>query len=60
LNVVRYMFFTPPEPDAGPIEVGRSLQGAVLLTGALTLLIGLFPGPLINWATHSVQLLALR
>jgi proton-translocating NADH-quinone oxidoreductase chain N len=60
LNVVRYMFFTPPEPDAGPIEVGRSLQGAVLLTGALTLLIGLFPGPLINWATQSVQLLALR
>ena len=60
LNVVRYMFFTPPEPDAGPIEVGRSLQGAVLLTGALTLLIGLFPGPLIEWATQSVQLLALR
>jgi NADH-quinone oxidoreductase subunit N len=60
LNVVRYMFFTPPEPDARPIEVGRSLQGAVLLTGALTLLIGLFPGPLIEWATRSVQLLALR
>ena len=37
-----------------------SLQGAVLLTGTLTLLIGLFPGPLIDWATRSVQLLALR
>ncbi len=38
----------------------KSLQAAVLLTGALTLLIGLFPGPLINWTTQSVQLLALR
>ncbi len=60
LNVVRYMFFVPPEPDAGPFKVGRGLEAAVLLTGALTLLIGLFPGPLIDWATQSVQLLAMR
>jgi proton-translocating NADH-quinone oxidoreductase chain N len=60
LNVVRYMFFMPAEADAEPIEVSRTLQGAVLLTGFLTLLIGLLPGPLINWASQSVQLLALR
>lgn len=60
LNVVRYMFFVPAEADAEPIEVSRTLQGAVLLTGFLTLLIGLLPGPLIHWATQSVQLLALR
>jgi proton-translocating NADH-quinone oxidoreductase chain N len=60
LNVVRVMFFVPVEADAEPIVVARPLQIAVLLTAALTLLIGLFPGPLIQWATQSVRLLALR
>ena len=60
LNVVRVMFFVPAEVDAEPIVVERPLQVAVLLTAALTLLIGLFPGPLIQWATQSVRLLALR
>lgn len=60
LNVVRVMFFTPPEPDAEAVTVERPLQVAVLLTAALTLLIGLFPGPLIAWASQSVQLLAWR
>jgi NADH-quinone oxidoreductase subunit N len=60
LNIVRYMFFTPAEPDAEPIEVGRPLQGAILCAGLLTLLIGLLPGPLITWASQSVQMLALR
>jgi NADH:ubiquinone oxidoreductase subunit 2 (subunit N) len=54
------MFFVPAEADAEPIVVERPLQIAVLLTAALTLLIGLFPGPLIQWATQSVRLLALR
>jgi NADH:ubiquinone oxidoreductase subunit 2 (subunit N) len=60
LNVVRVMFFVPAEADAEPIVVERPLQIAVLLTAALTLLIGLFPGPLIQWANQSVRLLALR
>lgn len=60
LNVVRVMFFVPAEVDAEPIIVERPLQIAVLLTAALTLLIGLFPGPLIQWASQSVRLLALR
>jgi proton-translocating NADH-quinone oxidoreductase chain N len=60
LNVVRVMFFVPTEVNAEPISVARPLQVAVLLTGALTLLIGLFPGWLIQWASQSVGLLALR
>lgn len=60
LNIVRYMFFTPAASDAEPIEIGRSLQGAVLLAGLFTLLIGLLPGPLIAWASQSVRMLALR
>ncbi len=60
LNVVRVMFFVPAEPDAEPIAVEWPLLTAVLATGALTLLIGLVPEPLIRWATQSVQLLAWR
>ncbi|HEX9115360.1 MAG TPA: NADH-quinone oxidoreductase subunit N [Anaerolineae bacterium] len=53
LNIVRYMFFTPAEEGAEPIAVAASLQGALIITGVLTLLIGLVPGPLIDWATTS-------
>ncbi|MCX7669976.1 MAG: proton-conducting transporter membrane subunit, partial [Anaerolineae bacterium] len=60
LNVVRVMFFVPAEPDAEPIAAEWPLQAAVLATGALTLLIGLVPEPLIRWAAQSVQLLAWR
>jgi NADH-quinone oxidoreductase subunit N len=60
LNVVRVMFFVPAEADAEPIAAEWPLQVAVLATGALTLLIGLAPEPLIRWAAQSVQLLAWR
>jgi len=60
LNVVRYMFFTPAAEDAARVEVAWPLRGALLVTAVLTLLLGLAPGPLIVWATRSVQLLALR
>jgi proton-translocating NADH-quinone oxidoreductase chain N len=60
LNVVRYMFFAPAEEGTGPVRVARSLQSALVVTAALTLLLGLAPEPLIAWATRSVQLLALK
>ncbi len=57
LNVVRVMFFVPPEPEAEPVVAAQPLQAAIILTGALTLLIGLLPGWLIQWAGQSVKLL---
>ncbi len=60
LNIVRYMFFTPAEADAEPIGTAWPLRVALGITAALTLLLGLAPGPLIAWATRSVQLLALK
>jgi len=60
LNVVRYMFFFPAEEGAGPIAVAWPLRTALLVTGTLTLLLGLDPTPLIAWATRSAQLLAWK
>lgn len=60
LNVVRYMFFVPAEEAAESVAVALPLQGALLATGTITLLLGLAPGPLITWASNSVKLLALR
>jgi len=60
LNVVRYMFFVPAEEGAERVEVALPLRGALLITAALTLLLGLIPGPLIAWATQSVQIWALK
>jgi NADH-quinone oxidoreductase subunit N len=62
LNVVRYMFFTPTERDVEPIRVGAPLQAALAVTAAITVLLGIVPGPLIAWASTSAKtlLLALR
>jgi NADH-quinone oxidoreductase subunit N len=59
LNVVRYMFFTPAE-ETGKVAVAPSLTAALMVTAVLTLLLGLAPAPLIDWAARSVQLLALK
>jgi NADH-quinone oxidoreductase subunit N len=62
LNIVRYMFFTPADENAGSIEVAPALQGALGVTAILTLLLGIVPEPLITWASESARtlLLALR
>jgi NADH-quinone oxidoreductase subunit N len=62
LNVVRYMFLVPAEENAGPIQIAAPFGGALAATGALTLLLGLLPGPLIAWASASADTLlaALR
>ncbi|MGQ9766173.1 MAG: proton-conducting transporter transmembrane domain-containing protein, partial [Anaerolineae bacterium] len=62
LNVVRYMFLMPAEGDMEPLPVALPLQAALGITAAVTLLLGLAPGPLIVWASQSARtlLLALR
>lgn len=57
LNIVRLMFFVPAEEDARPVRVARPLQAALAVTALLTLLLGIFPGPLIAWASASVRTL---
>lgn len=57
LNIVRLMFFVPAEEDARPVRVARPLQAALAVTALLTLLLGIFPGPLIAWASVSVRTL---
>lgn len=61
LNIVRYMFLMPAE-DGEPLPVALPLRGALGITAAVTLLLGLAPGRLIAWASESAQalLLALR
>ena len=57
LNVVRYMFLVPADEDARSIRVSAPLGSALAVTGALTLLLGLLPGPLIAWASISADTL---
>jgi NADH-quinone oxidoreductase subunit N len=57
LNVVRYMFLVPAEENAAPVQVAAPFGGALAATGALTLLLGLIPGPLIAWASYSANTL---
>jgi len=58
LNVVRYMFFTPAsEGAAGAIYVPRGVRWVLAFSLVMTLLIGLFPQPFIQWAAASQALL---
>jgi proton-translocating NADH-quinone oxidoreductase chain N len=55
LNIVRYMFFMPAPEASEPIDVPAPLTGVILLTGVVTLLLGLIPSAVINWANESAQ-----
>jgi NADH:ubiquinone oxidoreductase subunit 2 (subunit N) len=58
LNVVRYMFFVPAEEGAAAVAVPRPIAWALAVATAMTLLIGLYPQPFINWTTAAVRMLA--
>ncbi len=59
LNVVRYMFFVPAKEGAAGVAVPRPIAWGLALATAMTLLIGLYPQPFIQWATAAVRMLAL-
>jgi NADH-quinone oxidoreductase subunit N len=59
LNVVRYMYLMPAEADAPSMRVAAPLTGAIVLAAVVTLLVGLWPSPVIRWASVSAQSLLL-
>jgi proton-translocating NADH-quinone oxidoreductase chain N len=59
LNVVRYMFFTPaPENAASRLRMPAGIRWVLAISLIMTLLIGLYPQPFIQWAAASKALLA--
>ena len=48
VNIVRLMYFATPSA-AGPLRPAPALQVAVAVCAAGTLLLGLYPGPLLAW-----------
>ena len=53
LSVVRYMFFEP-QGERTPFKISRPVQAVVAIAMIMTLVIGIFPGPFITWATEAV------
>ena len=58
LNVVRFMFLMPSS-EQGHLAVPRSVQVGLAISAAATLLIGIYPQPLINLASRSVLMLGM-
>ncbi len=58
LNVVRLMFFVPGEAG-GAIRLGMGPRVGLALAAVITLLIGVYPQPLINLASRSVVMLGI-
>jgi NADH:ubiquinone oxidoreductase subunit 2 (subunit N) len=59
LNVVRTMF-AKESPDESPIVLSPAVRFGLIATLVMTLLVGFYPQPFIDWATRSVSLLAMR
>lgn len=53
LSVVRYMFFEP-QGERTAFKVSRPVQAVIALATIMTLVIGLYPAPFIQWATQAV------
>ncbi len=59
LNVIRYMFFQPlDEPAREKIQLTRALSAVIVLTCALTLLMGIFAQPFIQFVQASLGMVA--
>ena len=59
LNVIRYMFFQPLDaPAQEEIHIPKSLSAAIILTCILTLLIGLYAQPFIQFVQMSLGLIS--
>jgi NADH-quinone oxidoreductase subunit N len=55
LNIVRYMFFVPSEEHAEHVSVSPAFSMVLGITAGVTLLLGIFPGPFIAWASISAR-----
>ncbi|WP_423225894.1 NADH-quinone oxidoreductase subunit N [Candidatus Amarolinea aalborgensis] len=53
LNVVRAMFFEPQGAQTA-FKVSRPVQAVIAAAAIMTLVLGLYPGPFIQWATQAV------
>ncbi len=58
LNVARYMFFLPAEEETR-VGISPSLAVALGIATVVTLVIGLYPQPFIDFATQSVKMLSI-
>jgi len=58
LNVARYMFFLPAEEETR-VRISPSLAVALGIATVVTLVIGLYPQPFIDFATQSVKMLSI-
>jgi len=57
-NVVRYMLFTPAAEDAKPIAVPIGISVVLAIALVMTLFIGLYPQPFLDFSSASTALLA--
>jgi NADH-quinone oxidoreductase subunit N len=59
LRVVVYMFMREPKGEPAPVAKGRLLKVGLAGTAILTILLGLFPGPLLEVVGRAARALVL-
>jgi len=58
LRVVVYMYMREPQTEAPPLTHSRLLWGGLVAATALTILLGLFPGPFLDIVNEAAQAIA--
>jgi NADH-quinone oxidoreductase subunit N len=59
LNVVRYIFFEPPDPGASRVAVPAGLKFGLVVTLAGILVVGIFPQPFVDLTTQSIRMVGI-
>jgi NADH-quinone oxidoreductase subunit N len=58
LRVAVYMYMREPQSEAPPLAHSRLLWGGLAAATALTILLGLFPGPFLDIVNQAAQAIA--
>ena len=56
-GVIRVIYWSEQAPDVLPIEMSRPIRVSLYGCIAGMLFLGLYPGPLVNWASRAVKVL---
>ena len=56
-GIIRAIYWSAEAPDSSPIEMSRPIRVSLYGCIAGMLFLGIYPGPLVNWASEAVKVL---
>jgi len=57
-GIIRAMYWSPAAPDLNPIAISTPIRCSIYACIAGIFYLGIFPGPMLNWAAQAVKVLS--